>query len=50
MSDLLFEITYIDSLGKTHQKTILATNEQKAVTWAVLGYDAVSILKLEEIR
>ncbi|WP_304521845.1 hypothetical protein [Bacillus toyonensis] len=50
MSDLLFEVIYIDSLGKTHKGTILATNETNAMTLLVIAYDAVTILKVVEIR
>lgn len=50
MSDLLFEVTYLDLLGKKHQKTVLAKNSSWAEATVILTYNATLILKVEEIR
>ncbi|EJV41789.1 hypothetical protein IEA_05674 [Bacillus toyonensis] len=50
MSELIFEVTFIDDKGNKCTRQITALNETSAMTYTTLIYYATKILKVVEIR
>lgn len=50
MSDLLFEVTYLNRRNEKKKKEFIAKSKANAVTQALFDSDVIFVIEVEEIR